>query len=174
MNLENYIKNNREQLDTEKPNTEAIWKNIEKSVNIKKRNYWLMSVKVAASIILLVGFSVLLHQLASIHNNQQLILAKIDDTLAKQEADYQKQIKKYYKILQTTNYNKSDLITTLDEVKYIDDLIQKYSEDLQKYGANEELIKSLMDLYQKKIMILNRILNEIERSKQDENRITEI
>lgn len=169
MKLEKYIKENREFLDVEKPNKELLWENISKQLTSKKRKKHFQKWKIAAVVIVVIGFSFLAYQNLSIRNNQNLILRKIDPALAKEEAKFQKQIEIYYQVLQKTNYDKNTLPTSIKNVEYIDDLIKKYLEDLQKYGPNSKLLKSLMDLYQKKIMLLNRMLEEIERNKKNES-----
>ncbi len=107
-------------------------------------------------------------------NNQQLILAKFDPNLAKQEAQFQNQIKTYYQVIESSNVNKDQLVTSFKDLEYIDTLIGKYSDDLNKYGPNPKLLNSLMDLYQKKIRMLNRMLNEIDKENKYENTKTNI
>ena len=116
----------------------------------------------------------MVYEFKSIHNNQQLILAKIDPNLAKQEAQFQQQIKAYYQVLEKTDFDKSTLETSFKDLDYIDTLINKYSNDLSQFGPNPRLLNNLMDLYQKKIKLLDRMLNEIEKEKRYENDKTKI
>jgi len=60
------------------------------------------------------------------------------------------------------------LPTTPADLEETDRLIADYSADLKQYGANPELIETLLDLYEIKIMLLKRILNEIEKEKEYE------
>ena len=169
MKLDEYIRKNRNLLDVEKPDEDYLWTGISQSISAqkKKRSFW--GLKIAASIIIIIGLSFLTYQLISIRNNQQLILAKIDPDLAKQEAQFQHQIKAYYQVLEKTDYNKDLLASSFKDLEYIDTLINKYSKDLSQYGPNPRLLNSLMDLYQKKIRLLDRMLNEIEKEQTYEN-----
>ncbi|MFC2150946.1 hypothetical protein ACFLSE_00325 [Bacteroidota bacterium] len=174
MNIEEYIRKNRNQLDVEKPDEDYLWTGISHSINRKGKQKRFLTLKIAAAIILVVGLSFITYQVTSLRNNQQLILAKIDPNLAKQEAQFQHQIKTYYQVLQKANYDEDLLATSFKDLEYIDTLISKYSADLDKYGPNPKLLNSLMDLYQKKIRMLNRMLNEIEKENKYENTKTNI
>ena len=174
MNIEEYIRKNRHQLDVEKPDEDYLWTGISHSINNRNKQRRFLTIKIAASVIVIVTLSIITFQLTSIRSNQQLILSNIDPNLAKQEAQFQNQIKTYYKILQKTNYNEDLLTTSFRDLEYIDTLISKYSDDLNQNGPNPKLINSLMDLYQKKIRMLNRMLNEIEKNQKYENNKTNI
>lgn len=174
MNIEEYIRKNRNQLDVEHPDEDYLWTGISHSINKKKSRSRFLALKIAAAVVVIIALSVITYQVTSLRSNQQLILANIDPDLAKQEAQFQHQIKTYYQVLQKTDYDKDQLATSYKDLEYIDTLIQKYSEDLNTYGPNPKLLNSLMDLYQKKIKLLDRMLNEIEKQKRYENAKTNI
>ncbi|HAF27597.1 MAG TPA: hypothetical protein DCG75_00980 [Bacteroidales bacterium] len=174
MNIEEYIRRNRNQLDVEKPDEDYLWTGISHSINKKSERTRFLPMKIAAAVILVIAISFIGYQVTSLQNNQQLILAKIDPTLAKQEAQFQNQIQSFYTLIEESDYDKDQLITSFKDLEYIDTLISKYSDDLNKHGPNPKLLNSLMDLYQKKIRMLNRMLNEIEKDKKYENTKTNI
>jgi len=173
MKFEEYMRKNRHQFDVEKPDEDFLWTGISQSLNNKKPKRFLI-LKIAASIVMIMGLSFITYQLITIKNNQQLILANIDPDLAKQEAQFQNQIKVYYKVLEKSDYNKELLATSFKDLEYIDTLINQYSNDLDQNGPNPRLLNSLMDLYQNKIRLLDRMLNEIEKENKDENYKTNI
>jgi len=174
MNIEEYIRKNRQNIDVENADEDYLWTGISHSINTKNNQKRFFTLKIAAAAILVITLSFITYQVTSLRNNQQLILAKIDPNLAKQEAQFQKQIKTYYQFIQKANYDEDLLATSFNDLEYIDTLISKYSEDLNKYGPNPKLVNSLMDLYQKKIRMLNRMLNEIEKTQEYENNKTNI
>ena len=174
MNIEDYIRKNRDQLDVEKVDEDYLWTGISHSINKKPNRSRFLLLKIAASVIIIVTLAFITYQLTSLQRNQELILANIDPNLAKQEAQFQTQIKTYYDILQQTNYSEDLLTESFNDLEYIDTLISKYSNDLSTNGPNPRLLNSLMDLYQKKIRLLDRMLNEIEKNKQYENDKTNI
>ncbi|MCB2194618.1 MAG: hypothetical protein KQH79_02100 [Bacteroidetes bacterium] len=174
MNIEEYIRKNRNQMDVEHPDEDYLWTGISHSISKKKNRSRFLALKIAAAAVVIIALSIITYQVTSLRSNQQLILANIDPDLAKQEAQFQHQIKAYYQVLQKTDYDKDQLATSYKDLEYIDTLIIKYSEDLNTYGPNPKLLNSLMDLYQKKIKLLDRMLNEIEKQKRYENAKTNI
>ena len=174
MNIEEYIRKNRNQLDVERADEDYLWTGISHSLKRRPKQKRFFTIKIAAAVILVVALSFITYQVTSLRSNQQLILANIDPNLAKQEAQFQNQIKTYYQVLQKTTYNEDLLTTSFRDLEYIDTLINKYSNDLNQNGPNPKLINSLMDLYQKKIKLLDRMLNEIEKNKNYENNKTNI
>ncbi len=174
MKLDEYIRRNRDLLDVEKPDVDFLWTGISQSLTKKNKKGKYLIFKIAASFVIILGLSYMVYEFKSIHNNQQLILAKIDPNLAKQEAQFQQQIKAYYQVLEKTDFDKSTLETSFKDLDYIDTLINKYSNDLSQFGPNPRLLNNLMDLYQKKIKLLDRMLNEIEKEKRYENDKTKI
>ena len=174
MNIEEYIRKNRQQLDADKADEDFIWSKISGSIDKPKKHNRFFILKIAASIIVVLSLSILTYQISTLQTNQKLILANIDPELAKQEAQFQNQIKNYYQVIQETSFNEEFLATDFNDLEYIDTLINQYSEDLAVNGPNPRLLNSLMDLYQKKIKLLDRMLNEIEKNKRYEKNETNI
>jgi hypothetical protein len=170
MKLELYIRKNRNELDVEKPDEEYLWTGILQALNgnRKPKNVALWRYIAAASAILIVSVSAA--YLFTKNSKQQLIFVNIDPVLASQEAQFKSQINSFTTLIKQASYNDSQLATGNSEVQYIDELIEHYSEDLKQNGPNSQLINSLMDLYQKKLMLLERMLNEIEKSKENGKR----
>lgn len=170
MNLESYIRKNRSNLDVERPDEEYLWTGISQAIDSKKskKHFGLLRYAAAASILFFI--SVTVAYFIGKGNGQQMVFANIDPKLANQEAEFKIQIDSYSKLIQQASINQDQLATNNSEIQYIDDLISYYSKDLKQNGPNPKLINSLMDLYRKKIMLLERMLNEIQKSKDHEKR----
>ena len=166
MEIEEYIQNIRPMLDTEQPDEEHIWIGISQSLKNQKRNhYWKYALLAAAMIV--IAFAAGYHFTEK--SEQHLIFVNLDPKLAKQEAEFVKLISDYTRQIEREHFDLEALPTTPDILKDMDRLIEAYSSDLRQYGANPELIQTLLDLYEKKIMLLNRMLNEIKIEKENEN-----
>ena len=166
MNFEEYIREIRPTLDVEQPDEEHIWIGISNSLKMQKRTrYWKYALMAAAMIVvaLTVGYQYMRN------SEQPLFFVNLDPEIAKQEVELVNLIKSYTRQVEHENFNLETLPTTPDELKYTDKLIEVYSADLKQYGANQELTETLLDLYEKKIMLLKRMLNEIEKEKEYEN-----
>jgi hypothetical protein len=170
MKLETYIRNNRNALDVEKPDEEYLWKGIQHAtgkVKIRRQIRFFGSVAAIAVIVLL---SVTIAYFLGQNQRPRLIFINMDPDLAKQEVQLLNQINDYSSQIKNASFNSNQLVTGIRDLDYTDELIRHYSEDLKQNGPNSKLINSLMDLYQKKIQILNRMLNEIEKNKSHEKR----
>ena len=170
MDLESFIRDKRKDLDVEKPDEEFLWKGIANSLEQSKTKRRFLYFKSAAAIAIIMILSVSLAYYIGKSQQPKLIFVNIDPSLAKQEKEFLNQIDTYTNQIKKTSFNPNQLATNSKEIEYVDELIKHYSDDLQKNGPNPRLINSLMDLYQKKIMILSRMLNEIEKNKKDEKR----
>lgn len=173
MKLESHIQNIRKKLDVEKPDTDSIWAGIAQELNnnAKRKNTirWRYALAIAASAVILLATGYFLRT----EPQQQFIFVNIDPTLAKQEAELMKQIQHYSKQLQKANYDLNTLPTTPENLEDIDNLIKMYTDDLQKYGSNPQIIQSLIDLYNKKVLVLQQMLNEIQKMKSyEKNKIS--
>jgi hypothetical protein len=169
MKFEEYIRNIRPNLDVEQPDEDLIWMGISQSLENqakqKRIHYWKYALLAAASIV--IAFMAGYHTTKK--SDRHLIFVNLDPQLAKQEAELVKLIGNYTQQIERENFNLETLPTTPTDLKHIDRLIEAYSEDLRQYGANPELIETLLDLYELKIMLLNRMLNEIKKEKEYEN-----
>lgn len=170
MNLESYIGENRNSLDVEKPDEEYLWKGISQELNVgkKSKHILLFRIVAAASVLLILTFT--FGYFFNKRDKQTLLFANINPSLANQEIQLTGQIEAYSKLIKQSSYDASQIVTGSREIQYINDLINYYSKDLKQNGPNPKLVNSLMDLYQKKIMLLERMLNEIEKSKDHEKR----
>lgn len=170
MKFEEHIRNIRPNLDVEKPDEEYIWKGISAELYRKKTIFRSLFWKIAAVALLLITTGLLLINYINKNvSSHQLLLTNQGEEVAEQEAQLVKQINLYQKELKQANNNKEKLATEFSEIKKIDRLIKKYSEDLENYGPDPRILNTLMDLYHKKIMVMDRMLNEIQKTQKDEN-----
>jgi len=169
MKIEEYIQKNRSMIDTDQPDEDLIWVGIslslENHAKQKRVNYWRYALLAAAMVV--IAFAAGYH--LKKNNEPHLIFVNIDPTLAKQEAELVSLIGNYTLLIEKENFDLESLATTPADLKYTDKLIEAYSADLRQYGANPELINTLLELYEQKILLLKRMLNEIEKVKEYEN-----
>jgi hypothetical protein len=170
MKLESFIRDKRKELDVEQPDEKYLWEKIWHGLEKIKRPRQRILFRSAAAIAAIMILSVMAAYFIGRNQQPKLIFVNIDPGLAKQESLLLGQISNYSKQMHKAGFNPAMLNTTQTDLNYVDDLIALYSEDLKRNGPNPKLINSLMDLYQKKILLLNRILNEIEKNESHEKR----
>ena len=163
MKFEEYIRKNRPMMDVDQPEEEMIWagisRTLEKHARQKRTLYWRYALLAAAMIV--IAFAAGYH--ATKKNEPQLIFVNVDPELARQESEFVHFASDYTLQMEQENFNLETLHITPTELKYTDRLIEAYSADLRQHGPNPELIKTLLDLYEMKIMLLKSLLKEIEK-----------
>jgi len=169
MKFETYIRRIRPMMDADQLDEDLIWlgisQSLENHVKQKRIRHWKYALMAAAMIV--IAFIAGLHVTKkSEHHYYYVSLAP---EFAKQKAELIKLIGNYTQQIEQVDFDLETLPTTPTELKYTDKLIEAYSEDLRQYGANPELIETLLDLYEKKIILLKRMLSEIEKIKEYEN-----
>ena len=169
MKFEAYIQSIRPKLDVEQPDEELIWMGISKSLEIgakqKRTHYW----KYALLAVAMVAIAFVAGYHTSYKGEQHLIFVNIDPKYAKQKAELLKMIENYTRQIEREHFNLELLPTTPSDLEDIDRLIEAYSLDLKQFGAEPELIETLLDLYEKKTVLLKAMLNEIKKEKKYES-----
>lgn len=172
-NIEKYLAKNRFRLDAEEPDNDKIWNEIKKpkrSVQHAQTNwFW----KIAA--VFLFGVLITYVVVKETQKDQVVIvtLADISKDLGQQEAELKQIVDTKWKAIEPlTAEQKSEFQFLLDELNELDNIYKTYEQDLYTTGENEQIIHVLLDYYQKKIRILNRLALEIQKQKNDENNVT--
>lgn len=171
--LEKYLKTNRFKLDAEQPDDDSIWEGIREGMN-KKRNIlpiWFWKVSAIFIFSVFIGY----YTINKINENKRIVvtLADISDDLGKQEAELKHLVNlKWETVKPLLTTENQDIQFLLDEMKDLDEVYKTYQNDLKFSTANEEIITALLDYYQKKMRILNRILHEIQKQNNHEKAIT--
>ncbi len=173
LEIEKYLRKNRLRLDAENHNEDKIWKEIEGKLKPERKNgenwFW----KIAAVFLLGVLSTYIVVKESSDKQVVIITLADISEDLGKKEADLKLVVdKKWSEIGPLSQSDKLQFQFLLDELQELDGIYELYENDLQEHGVNEQTIQVLLDYYEKKIRILNRLSLEIEKQKSHENKTT--
>lgn len=168
-NLEKYLKEQRLRLDVENPEPDIVWEGIRNQLHQNKKQnlpqwFW----KVAAIFLFVVSAT---YFVVNETSEKQVVvqLSDISEDLGKQEASLQQVVNaKWEKVEQELPENNSEISFLLDELNNLDEIYATYQKDLNNTIDNEPVIHVILDYYQKKIKVLNRILLEIEKQKHNE------
>lgn len=169
MKLEKYLEKNRLKLDAETPDDELIWKEIKKEIQPRRQILPDWGWKAAA--IFLLGV-LLTYVVVKENQDDKVVIVTLSDVskdLGEREAELKKLVNlKWEEIQPLTAEEKSDFGFLLDELNDLDKVYKTYEEDLTRTGGNEQIISALLDYYEKKIRLLNRLAMEIEKQKNYE------
>lgn len=171
--LEKYLKENRLKLDVEEPEADLVWEGIRSGVNKKRQLipnwFW----KVAAILIFVMSGTYFVVNETSKDKMVVITLADISTELGEQEAELQQVVDLKWKqvepLLPDSNLHLQFLLAEINE---LDTIYKTYQQDLGQTETNERIIRAMLDYYEKKIRILNRLQLEIEKQKDHENTIT--
>jgi hypothetical protein len=173
LDIEKYLKKNRLRLDAEQPYDDRIWNEIRKEIQKEKtvQSNWFW--KIAAVFL----FGVLITYIVVKESTKQQVvivtLADVSKELGQQEAELKLIADKKWEELQPISAKeKSQFQFLFDELNELDNIYKTYEKDLYTVGENEQIINVLLDYYEKKIRILNRLSLEIQKQKNNENTIT--
>ncbi len=170
--LEKILQEKRLRLDVEEPEADLIWEGIRSGLHKKKTLpdwFW----KVAAIFIFAVSAT---YFVVNETTKKQVVIVSLSDIstdLGNQEQLLQQMVNlKWNEVKNQLPTNNSEINFLLDEFKELDGIYASYQQDLNQTLDNEPVIRAMLDNYEKKIKILNRLLMEIEKQKYYEKTTT--
>lgn len=165
--FEKSLKKHRVSLDVEEPDDDFIWSGIQAELKPKK-SFQFLSWKAAAIILLaLISGFVLNSVLNPTPEIIQISLADISPEYAEQEQFYQTSIAEKWNQIKADDLNRNDFADIFDEFDQLELLKVESLKDFEELGANPRLIKTLFEYYEIKIRLLEIMLAEIDRKKND-------
>nr|WP_321487251.1 hypothetical protein [uncultured Draconibacterium sp.] len=168
--LEKYLKEQRLKLDVEAPEPDIVWEGIRNQLHQNKKQslpHWFW--KVAAIFLFVVSATYFVVNETSEKQVMLVQLSDISKDLGQQEASLQQVVNtKWKKVEQELPEENSEIQFLLNELNNLDQIYATYQKDLNNTMDNEPVIHVMLDYYQKKIKVLNRILLEIEKQKHHE------
>jgi len=166
LDIEKYLKQNRLKLDVEKPNDDRIWNGIRNEIkkDTPEQSNWFW--KIAAVFLFGVLITYVLVKETTKEKVVIVTLADVSKELGQHEAALKLVVdKKWAEIQPLSAADKSQFQFLLDELTELDKVYKTYEKDLYEIGENEQIINALLDYYEKKIRILNRLSLEIQKQK---------
>jgi hypothetical protein len=172
--LEEWIKRNRSALDVEKPDEEVIWEGIRGGLAKKKSRppswlYW------AAVILPIIGLSSYFFFFSRASTNMEELpayssinLTTLNPELAVLETNYQEEISTKWAAIEQEKFDEEQLDFLFDELGILEEMNQEFQSDISQV-ENERLVQTLIDYYEKKTRLLEKILVGIERQKRQKN-----
>jgi hypothetical protein len=164
--LEKYLKENRLKLDVDQPDDDSIWEGIRGGMEKKRQSLPSWFWKVASIFILVVSTTYVVVNKTSEKQVVIVTLSDISEDLGNQEEQLKQVVNlKWEEVQQQLPRESTDFQFLLDEMNELDAIYATYQKDLNKIIDNEPVIRAMLDYYEKKIKILNRLLLEIEKQK---------
>ena len=166
--FEKYIEENRDRFDVEEPDRELIWNGIKAAKRVEKRKRRVNVLRVAASVIAIVTISVFV--LNREPKADDYSLSKYSAEWGSVESEYNSLIREKMAVVKSNRGTSNEIIVFLkDELNEIDKLYIQAFEDIKTSGTMDQIVDTIFDTYEKRLQILNQIINEIEKQKVYEN-----
>ena len=172
-NFEKYLESQRKHLDVEDPDDNLIWDGINNDLGKKRIGKSSMIWKAAAIIIFLVSSTYILYNEfyrsgSGIYN---ITLSEIEPAYAGKVAIYSVDFENKMKMVDAMKPFDAKLLEAFfTELGSLDNMYREYQEDFSNYGYNERLLRAMLDYYEKRVRVLDRMLMEIQKQKDYEKR----
>jgi hypothetical protein len=166
--FEEFIKETIKNTSGSLPPSEKSWAAIENK--IRKRRVWIIVARlsVAASVLLLIGLGYLFLQ---DDNKSQAYCDATTLELNETTMYYSGLIDvKYKQLTQIKNIDKEYFQLFFTELEQLDEKQKMYLNDLRNYGPQVDIVRALVENQRQKLLVLNRLLNEIEKVRSYENK----
>jgi len=151
-------------------NKEVIWKGIEQKLNKNRFRKRVSRFAIAASIIVLLGFSLFYINLYHTSQSGVNYYCKINNELSETEFYYTFLINQKETQINSEQFDRQFFKPFFDRITEIDRQYEIYKKELLEYGYQEQMIRAMIELQQQKTEVLNRLLTEINKIKNHENR----
>lgn len=180
--FEDQFRKRRSELDSDVPNHEKIWANIEiglssegeqsitktKAIPKPKENYW----KWAAVLLFGLSLGLLLNQEQPTAETEQALLGSFSEELQEQEQEYLTQIGDRMKVIQTKSKGQEiDLFQ--EDLQQLDSLKLDLILDKQQSPNREKLVEIMIKYYERKVYVLDKVIGELEKTERENLRDNE-
>jgi len=172
-NFEDKIRSQRQLLDVDEPDDALIWEGISRELHQKKVIHSNFFWKAAAILVFVAASSyVAYHEFWSPKQNiYNITLSQIAPGLSLQVSQYETEIdEKWGEFDKVKPENLEHFDHFFKEMELLDQMYRQCQEDFYQLGSNERLIKAMLDNYEKRVRILDRMLMEIQKQKDNEER----
>ncbi|MCB0586881.1 MAG: hypothetical protein KDD06_16360 [Phaeodactylibacter sp.] len=162
--IEQFILDNRESFDSSVPGLKA-WGEISHELDrrqSRRMTFWKVSRAAAAVVLLLACGAILGVYLSGSQMQQAAQLEEIAPEYAEAEEYYKSQIDQKYQ--QLAAYHRDDFVEK--DLARLDKVMQELREELlvAPKGKEEEIVKNLIQSYQAKVAILERVLDRLQEA----------
>jgi hypothetical protein len=152
-------------------NKEIVWKGIEQKMQKSKVRRLYFRLSIAASILIIAGIGTLI---ISANRNSKVIndyYCEVSAELSQTEFYFAQMIEQKRKEVDNESIpDKKYFDPFFDEIDRLDKQYEEYKKELAKFGYQEELIRAIILNRQQQLDVLNRLLTEIKKVKNYENR----
>ncbi len=176
--FDEYFDAHRKEMNTEEPNRALLWKGIDAALAKNKYSQKLQLWRIAAVILAFVAVGQLAYILVSQGENQKMrnetqlaSESKSSGAFETLEASYQTEVKTLEEKVKSKEIDRSEYALLLEELEYIEEMETDFKTDIPLANDKERIAAILVDTYEKKIMLLERLLQQIDRNEKQKEKL---
>lgn len=171
-NLEDYFEQHREALDADTPNGEMIWEGVQTQLMRGRYQRKLRLWQLAAAIALLlsagyIGWDLRNEKLEK-HASYNPDQASMAGPFASVENSYRAHLDELQRQVDARNIDREHYAIYFEELQSIEETEEDFKNDIPLVNNKQRLAMILVDTYEKKIRLLEKMLIEIERQERRE------
>ncbi|MEI7662976.1 MAG: hypothetical protein WCK34_12285 [Bacteroidota bacterium] len=168
--FEKYLEEQGRLLDVESPDDEKIWNAISAELT-KSRRLRIGLLGTAAMILFLVSsvtaFRWVVKQRQADDVNYPL--RNVSEQLGREENIFRITVMRKLDEVKETGEKGKDYYSMMEQLEQIDRQYKTYMDDLKELGNQPKILKGIIRCYEMKIRVIEKTLNEIEKSRHNEN-----
>ncbi|MDD2631768.1 MAG: hypothetical protein RBR47_10410 [Bacteroidales bacterium] len=169
--FENLIKTQTESRTGATLNKEKVWKRVESKLRRKRIRRFAVRLSVAASLLILITGGAWLTVWMQQCDESTNYHAQVSGELAETEFYFARLIAEKQQQIDAAGFvDKRFFEPFFEELNLLDKQYQDYKTELKTIGYQEELIRAMIDNQHQKLDLLNRLLIEIQKINNYENR----
>ena len=169
--FEKYVEGHRNEFDVDEPRN--LWGGIQAEMLRKKYQNKLNAWRIAASVAILFAVSHLGFDVA-MRNMQPSATPQNTGAFASLEVQYEEEVENLEKEVKQKGLNKHEYATLFEQLAYIDKIENEYRADIPLGNNKEKIAEILVDTYEKKIRLLERLLEEADRNEKLQNELKQL
>jgi hypothetical protein len=174
-NIEDIIKNNREQFDYREPSEghlDRFQQKLEEHNKKSRKFHWSVLMKAAAVGILVVLSSLWLYDNIYLDNQQQQIaLQNVSPDVKEAQIYYSSLVEQKYERIKSFDFkDEQQKKMLLKELQQMNETYDSIKQDLKANPDDPRVINALIRHYQMKLEVMNQILNQLHNINQNNNK----
>ncbi len=180
--FEKYVVRHRAEMDTEEPDRDFLWEGVNVALLKQKYNRRVKIWQVAAVLFAVIAMGQLTYLflnpsgevVKNVATNDKTEDQEISGAFQALEANYQKEVAALENQVQSKKINPSEYAILFEELDYIKEVEGEFRSDIPLVNDKERLAEILVDTYEKKIKLLERLLEQIERDEKRQQQFKEL
>ena len=177
-NFDKYFEVHRKEMDTEDPNRAPLWKDIDAALAKNKYSQKLQLWRIAAVLLAFITLGQLTYILIKQNeipnkDNQGQFASQNQETGAFEslEASYKTEVETLEEKVKSKEIDYSEYALLLEELEYMDEVETDFKAEIPLANDKERIAAILVDTYEKKIMLLERLLQQIDRNEKEKEKL---